>query len=171
MNQKIIITIGISMLTVGGIIGLVLINSSQNKISSEEMMEKKSSEEKMMDDKSPTENNAMMDKSSDSRYIEYSKTNLENASDKRRVLFFYASWCPTCRPTDENIKSNVSKLPEDLIVIRVNYNDPDTEEAEKDLAKKYNITYQHTFVQIDKNGNEITKWNGGQIDEILTNIK
>ena len=41
----------------------------------------------------------------------------------------------------------------------------------KELAQKYSITYQHTFVQIDAEGKEITKWNGGKIDELLTNIK
>ncbi len=170
MNQKMLMVLGLGILIIAGISGLFVLNSQNNK-PEEGMMENNSSEEKMMDDKSMEKDDSMMDKSSDSKYIEYSKSNLENASDKRRVLFFYASWCPTCRPTDENIKSNVNKIPEDLVVIRVNYNDPDTEEAEKDLAKKYNITYQHTFVQIDENGNEITKWNGGQIEEILQNIK
>ena len=40
-----------------------------------------------------------------------------------------------------------------------------------DLAKKYGITYQHTFVQIDSQGKEVTKWNGGQTDELAANIK
>lgn len=107
----------------------------------------------------------------DSRYIEYSRVNLENNSGKRRVLYFYANWCPTCRPADENFKQNESKIPEDLVLIRVNYNDADTDEEEKALAQKYDITYQHTFVQIDAKGNEVTKWNGGQINELLSNIK
>lgn len=104
-------------------------------------------------------------------YVEYSKEELEKSADKRRVLFFYASWCPTCRPTDTNLKANLDKLPEDLKVIRVNYNDPETDQEEKDLARKYGITYQHTFVQIDSEGKEITKWNGGQLPELLANIK
>ena len=58
-----------------------------------------------------------------------------------------------------------------MVVIRTNYNDPDTDQEEKDLAKKYGITYQHTFVQVDAQGKELTKWNGGQTDELVTNIK
>ena len=108
---------------------------------------------------------------SSSRYAEYSKTVLDQSADNRRVLFFYASWCPTCRPTDENLKQNINKIPEDVTIIRVNYNDPETDQEEKELAKKYEITYQHTFVQIDAQGNEITKWNGGQISELLKNLK
>ena len=104
-------------------------------------------------------------------YNEYSSSILQSSINNRRVLFFYANWCPTCKPADQNFKANLNKIPEDVTVIRVNYNDTDTDQAEKDLAKKYGITYQHTFVQIDENGNEITKWNGGKIEELLKNIK
>ena len=105
------------------------------------------------------------------RYIEYSKTAFERSSTNRRVLFFYASWCPTCRPADADFKTNLNKIPTDMTVLRVNYNDPDTDQAEKDLAKQYGITYQHTFVQIDSTGKQITKWNGGKTAELVANIK
>jgi thiol-disulfide isomerase/thioredoxin len=107
----------------------------------------------------------------DSRYIEYSNEILDKNTNKRRVLFFYANWCPTCRPADVDFRENSGKIPEDVVVIRVNYNDTDTDADEKSLAEAYGITYQHTFVQIDQNGNEVAKWNGGQIDELLTKIK
>ena len=114
---------------------------------------------------------AMMDKNVSSRYVEYSKSALDQAAGNRRVLFFYANWCSTCRPTDANLKENISKIPEDVTVIRVNFNDPETDQEEKDLVKKYGITYQHTFVQIDSEGKEAAKWNGGQISELLNNLK
>ncbi len=123
------------------------------------------------------ENNAMMeDDKADSmkgssRYVEYSPAQLADAAPSRRVLFFYASWCPTCIPADADFKENSSKIPEDVTVIRVNYNDPETDEAEKELAKTYGITYQHTFVQIDSNGKDVAKWNGGSINEFLENIQ
>ncbi|MBI5127325.1 redoxin domain-containing protein [Candidatus Roizmanbacteria bacterium] len=106
-----------------------------------------------------------------SHYVEYSKAAYNQAWDKRRVLFFYASWCPICKPADESFKQNVSRIPEDVFLIRVNYNDPDTDQAEKNLARKYGVVYQHTFVQIDQNENVVTKWNGGEIDELLSEIK
>jgi thioredoxin 1 len=105
------------------------------------------------------------------RYVEYNSNTFDQLTAKRKVLFFYASWCPTCRPVDAELKANMDKLPADTLVIRVNYNDQDTDRQEKDLAKKYGITYQHTFVQIDANGNEITKWNGGGLTELLENVK
>ena len=107
----------------------------------------------------------------DSRYAEYSKSAFEGTSAKRRVLFFYASWCPTCRPADASFRAGMNEIPEDTVVIRVNYNDPDTDSEEKELARKYGITYQHTFVQIDSAGNEVTKWNGGQLSELLSKSK
>ena len=107
----------------------------------------------------------------DSRYVQYNRSALDSTSSDRRILFFYASWCPTCNPADASFIQNAIKIPEDVILIRVNYNDPETDQEEKDLAKKYGITYQHTFVQIDGTGKEVTKWNGGQIDELLSNLK
>lgn len=105
------------------------------------------------------------------RYVEYTKAALDQNADKRRVLYFYATWCPTCQPADNKFMEDSDKIPEDAVLIRVNYNDPNTDQEEKDLAKKYNVTYQHTFVQIDKDGKEETRWNGGQIEELLKNLK
>lgn len=106
-----------------------------------------------------------------SKYVYFSQQALDDASSSRRVLFFYANWCPTCRPVDANLMSSKNTLPKDVTVIRVNYNDTETDQEEKDLAQKYGVTYQHTFVQIDSEGNEVTKWNGGDIPEILKNIQ
>ena len=111
------------------------------------------------------------EQNNDVRYVNYSNTNFDKSRDKVRVLFFYASWCPTCRPAGTDLTNNKSKIPEDVVVFRVNYNDPDTDQDEKDLAKKYNITYQHTYVQIDALGKQVAKWNGGALNELLANIK
>lgn len=147
MSKRIIIVGIIILILVGG--GLFVVNKQSRNIE----------EAKMTADKSA------------SRYVEYSKEIFDQAVNNRRVLFFYASWCPICRPADADFKQNSSKIPKDVTVLRVNYNDPDTDQEEKDLAKKYGITYQHTFVQIDAQGKELTKWTGGQTDELLNKIK
>lgn len=113
----------------------------------------------------------MMAKSANSRYIPYSKAAYDTAVGERRVLYFYATWCPSCKQANENFTANPNKIPEDVVVIRINYNDSDTNQEEKDLAKKYGITYQHTFVQVDAQGKELAKWNGGDTGELITNIK
>lgn len=105
------------------------------------------------------------------KYVPFDATTLLEGQSEKIVLFFYASWCPTCRPVDAELRKEAAKIPAGVKIIRVNYKDPDTDENEKELAKKYGITYQHTFVQIDSNGQEVNKWNGGGLDQILKNIK
>jgi thioredoxin 1 len=78
------------------------------------------------------------------------------------VLFFFADWCPTCQAALKNLKADKEKLG-DITVLIVNY------DREKELKRKYGVTYQHTYVQIDSRGNSIALWNGGGIDGILTN--
>lgn len=110
-------------------------------------------------------------KTNDASYIPFTPTVLADAASNRRVLYFYANWCPTCIPAGADFEKNVSMLPIDVTVIRVNYNDEGTDKDEKALATKYGITYQHTFVQIDTEGNIVTKWNGGATKELLAKIK
>lgn len=79
------------------------------------------------------------------------------------VLFFYASWCPSCRAGEKDINMNASNL-EGINIIQVDYDNS------KELQKKYGITSQHTFVQIDPTGEALAKWNGGGSKEILENL-
>lgn len=104
------------------------------------------------------------------RYRTYKQSSLEEDVDKKRVLYFYANWCSTCRPVDGEFNRRESEIPEDVIIIRINYNDSDTDDAERALANKYAITYQHTFVEIDENGEVTKKWNGGGLSELLENL-
>lgn len=166
MNKKILATISLILLIFVVALIAYSINKPKNTMMSSD--NKMDSMEKKVEDKAMTSDNEEMKEPS--RYVKFENGLLEKMTDKRRVLFFYASWCPTCRPADADITANSKKIPDDVVVIRVNYNDPDTETSEKDLAKKYAVTYQHTFVQIDKDGREVKKWNGGSFDELLTNI-
>lgn len=169
MNKNLLIGIVVGVLVLGGV--MVVNNQLNNRSSNEAAMVEEDASMKRDDVMMEKQDGTMIQESSDSRYVEYTNSALEKAADKRRVLYFYASWCPTCRPADADFRTNLNKFPEDLVLIRVNYNDPDTDQEEKDLAKKYGITYQHTFVQIDAAGAEVKKWNGGQTEELLENIK
>jgi thiol-disulfide isomerase/thioredoxin len=132
---------------------------------------KNAEQAKMAQEKGETPEQEAKEKTASSRYVPYSKAVYDASADKRRVLYFYATWCPSCKAANEDFTANPNKIPEGVVVIKTNYNDPDTDQEEKDLAKKYGITYQHTFVQIDAQGNQITKWNGGDTDELVANIK
>jgi len=110
------------------------------------------------------------DQKSEEGYIDYSPEAFEKNKDKRRVLYFYANWCTTCIPANADFLENTNKIPTDTVVFRVNFRDSDTDEVEKQLAEKYKITYQHTFVQLNYAGEVITKWNGGKLQELIKNI-
>lgn len=128
-------------------------------------------EENKMDEESPAmmenEDEAMLEERamSSGEYLSYSLANYEKTEDSKRVLFFHASWCPTCKSADANFNSNLEKLPSGVTLLKVDY------DSEGELKKKYGITYQHTFVQVDAEGTELAKWNGGEIDELIKKVK
>jgi thioredoxin 1 len=70
------------------------------------------------------------------------------------VFFFNANWCSTCKIARDNIESNLNAIPTGLAIVVVDF------DREIELRKKYGVTIQHTFVQIDGNGNQLAKWSG-----------
>lgn len=132
------------------------------------MMERKAMEEKeaMMKD-AAVETDTMMKKDETSMtntgdtmmsagsYEAYAPEKIALASLSHDVvLFFRASWCPTCKAVDADIKAHLKEIPSDLTILDVNYDDSAS------LKQKYGVTYQHTFVQVDSEGNLIKKWSG-----------
>lgn len=104
------------------------------------------------------------DEQIESRYLSYSEKRYNLNSGKKRILFFHAKWCPTCKVADEELTEKPDEIPEEAVIFKVDY---DTETA---LKKKYAITYQHTFVLVDEKGNEVKKWNGGGLEEVSNNL-
>ena len=99
-------------------------------------------------------------------YEAYAPEKLANAETGKVVLFFRASWCPTCRALDSDIKANLKNIPKDVTILDVNY---DTSTA---LKQKYGVTYQHTFVQVDAQGTQLAKWQGSAtLAALVGNIK
>jgi len=127
------------------------------KANDQAMMEKDATKDK--DAMMQKEDTSMMDKGDTmmkaGSYEAYAPEKVALASATHDVvLFFRASWCPTCRALDADIKANLSKIPSDLAVLDINYDDSAA------LKQKYGVTYQHTFVQVDKDGTLIKKWSG-----------
>lgn len=98
-------------------------------------------------------------------YVVYTPESYEAAKDTKRVLFFHATWCPTCKSANEDFTTHESSIPSGVTLLKTDY------DQETALKKKYNITYQHTFVQVDANGNEVTRWSGGGTAELAANVK
>lgn len=70
------------------------------------------------------------------------------------VYFFHASWCPSCKATDESLMKD--GVPAGLTVVKVDY------DTMTDLRQQYGVSQQHTFVQIDESGKELMKWSGSK---------
>ena len=70
------------------------------------------------------------------------------------ILFFNASWCSTCKVARDNFEASLDQIPADLAIVVVDFDNSD------DLRKRYGVTLQHTFVQIDSNGDALKKWSG-----------
>ncbi|MCB9414374.1 MAG: thioredoxin family protein [Actinobacteria bacterium] len=79
------------------------------------------------------------------------------------VLFFNATWCPTCQEATKNLEA--ADFPEGLTVVSVDY------DSNLDLRKKYGVTTQHTFVQVGPGGEQVTKFTGSTtIPEIQSEL-
>ena len=82
------------------------------------------------------------------------------AETKPTVLFFNASWCPSCKSAMKDFEANTGDFT-NINLVLVDY------DHSADLQKKYGVTYQHTFVQIAPDGESLVKWNGGGTEELL----
>lgn len=81
------------------------------------------------------------------------------------VLFFNASWCPTCQRTVESLDESKGSFPTGLTVVSVDY------DTSSDLKKEYGVTTQHTFVQVSPTGEMIKKWSGSEtVDAINAKV-
>ncbi len=108
----------------------------------------------------------MKDEVSVGVYLPYEANKIAMASEGDVVLFFRASWCPSCKALDSDIKANLDAIPAGVTILDVNY---DTETA---LKQKYGVTTQHTLVQVAADGTLIAKWSGGStLESIVSQIQ
>jgi thiol-disulfide isomerase/thioredoxin len=161
-------TIGIifGLLLLGGGAWYALSSAPQEDVmvKDEAMMEEKDDVMMKKDDASMMDTSDTMMKSGS--YEVYAPEKLAGAETGDVVLFFRASWCPTCRALDADIKNNLQSIPADVTILDVNYDDSSA------LKQKYGVTYQHTLVQVDAKGNQIAKWNSSPtLAALLTQVK
>lgn len=99
-------------------------------------------------------------------YAPYEASKLAMANSGDVVLFFKASWCPSCRTLDSDIKAKLDMIPSDVTVLELDY------DTETELKKKYGVTTQHTLVQVAADGTMIKKWSGGsKLENLLAQIQ
>ncbi|OGZ44055.1 MAG: hypothetical protein A3J55_01335 [Candidatus Ryanbacteria bacterium RIFCSPHIGHO2_02_FULL_45_17b] len=91
--------------------------------------------------------------------LDFTKADYDSAikTNKLVVLYFYANWCPICKKEFPIMQEAFNELETDAVVgFRVNYNDDQTDDTEKNLAREFGVAYQHTKVFV-KNGTRILK--------------
>ena len=106
-------------------------------------------------------------------YYEFTQADYKRLREENRplLLYFYANWCPTCAAQEPVMVEAMNKgVSNGMIALRVNYNDTATDATEKELAREFAITYQHTFVSLDKDGKKLDLVNGQQSEEELRDL-
>ncbi len=161
------ISISVIVLLAIGAGSYLVMRSDEDTMKSDTMTETdmmkgdESGEPSMMDDETGGTMGEMMGAGS---YAEYAPEKLALAKDGDVVLYFHADWCPICRPLDAAFKTRA--LPHGVHILKVDYDNS------ADLKKKYGVTYQHTFVQVDSNGTMIAKWGDASIfEQVIAKIQ
>jgi thiol-disulfide isomerase/thioredoxin len=136
--------------------------SLPNKTEVEKQKKKQKSKTKK---KKPVAKVVKNEKASVFGYVDYFDGALaKTASTDKIVLFFHAGWCPSCRNADKNLSAMPIKS--GYTILKADY------DTSLELRKKYGVTTQHTFVQIDKSGDLIKKWSGSpDFNSILSQIQ
>lgn len=149
MNKLLVLSITLIVLVLGAIV--VLNNQKQETTVPEEKI--KNTEKKIEG------YSGKVLAGNSSPFLEFNKEDYGKALESNKIIFldFYANWCPICRAEEPEILAGFDSLIENrLIGFRVNFNDSETDSDEKQLAKDFNVPYQHTKI-ILKEGKEILR--------------
>lgn len=99
-------------------------------------------------------------------YEVYDASKIAKAKTGKVILFFRASWCPSCKALDKDIREHLKDIPEDVTILDVDY------DKYTDLKKQYGVVMQHTLVQVDADGKEMKKWQGiPTLADVLIELK
>jgi thiol-disulfide isomerase/thioredoxin len=151
--KYIILAIVVIVLILGGVAYFTNQPEEEDSKTADEktMMEKK--------DESTMKEMAATEKKAAATLLDFTKADYDAAvkTDKLVVLYFYANWCPICKAEFPVMQKAFNELTTDKVIgFRVNYNDDQTDNDEKNLAKQFGVAYQHTKVFV-KNGQRILK--------------
>lgn len=104
----------------------------------------------------------MEDNTSAGVYRDYEADLVAADGFDRTILFFHAEWCPECRAFEKELTS--TEIPDSVQFLKVDYDN------EQDLKDKYGVQLQTTFVEVDDDGEEMSKWVGYEEDRSVETI-
>lgn len=173
MNKKIVVIIVSAVIVLGGAAYTYQQQSSNNSVDSLMSADNKSSssdEISAKSDSSMADSAEVMNQESSASHGEYITLADYNAnqsvySSSTKVLFFHASWCPICQGIHKELTADISRLPAGVTLIKTDF------DSETSLRKKYGVTTQYTFVQIDNDGNRQKSWSATNLDKVIAGIQ
>lgn len=115
----------------------------------------------------PSSSGSTAGSSASGKYVDYKSKDevVEFAKRGTAILFFHAGWCPTCRNFNTNITNDLSNIPPDIAIYKVDY------DSNSDLRRRFEVRRQHTFVIVDDEFNLKKKWSGSRdISELISNL-
>ncbi|WP_343315837.1 thioredoxin family protein [Brucella sp. BE17] len=87
------------------------------------------------------------------------------AAKGKTVVFFFATWCPNCILTLTELQEKWSEIDPQLTLVIADY------DQEKALKAEYGVTYQDTFVLLDKEAKSTKLWNAGGVKGLNDNTR
>lgn len=121
---------------------------------------------------SPVETPAPFENRGPSVYEQYTKERYDLALKEKRVLvlYFTANWCEDCRSQDIlNKEALESLISEGAVGLTIHILDSEATTETANLAKKFSVTKENTFVILDPNGAVFSKTTGDMSKEALIN--
>ncbi len=105
-----------------------------------------------------------------SSYEDFSEEKFQQALQEGKpvYLYFFASWCPTCREQNPRNEQIVPNHPGGIVGFRAHTLDNQTSDVEKRYASEYNVFLQHTAIYF-KDGQEAFRRIGTQSNAQLQN--
>ncbi|MBI4130589.1 thioredoxin family protein [Candidatus Roizmanbacteria bacterium] len=159
-----------TMLVLGGIVVVVAVLVGKTFLANSQTVNQETANPTTISDTANQQaTNPAESEEKTSWYTAYSPEALAAATvdDQKAVIFFHASWCPTCKAASEDFQSNIGQIPSDVTILKADY------DTRTELKKKYGVVMQDTFVQVDSQGNALATWNSGGegIKTLLANVR
>lgn len=132
MNKKILVYSFLALVLISVLAGLAYTANNSDELESQDLSE--------------VENPGV--------YTKYSEDLLPRDNTQKTLLFFSASWCPTCGALKRDLDRNLDKIPNDMVILDIDY------DTQTELKKKYDVRVQHTILQIDKDGKVLKDLSG-----------
>ena len=91
-------------------------------------------------------------------YVRYSEEFYNDARMENKVIYLYfrANWCPVCNSERSNIIQAFNEMViSNAVGFEVHFNDDETTDQDREAARKFGISYQHTTIILNRPGEAV----------------